>query len=306
MTVSPLLRYEAVSKWYGPITALMGVDFEVGAEVVGLVGRNGAGKSTLLRIGAGLLRATQGEVQVLGHPAGSLAARAALGFCPDTDRLYEGLSGREFVAWLLCYQGYSRRRARELAEATLDRLGLGSAMRRPIREYSKGMRQRVRLAQALAHEPRVVLLDEPMTGLDPIARSELAAVITALPATGVGVLVSSHVLHELEEIVDRVVLVHQGRKLSEGTVAELRERVPGQPRRYRLSGSDLRALSARIVVLSAVIGVSLVDGRLDVMVADPVAFERDITMLAALGDPAIDEFEPLDEDLGFVFGKLLR
>lgn len=301
----PLLEFDRVTKWYGAVTALMDVSFRVGREVVGLVGRNGVGKSSLLKLAAGLLQPSQGEVRVLGLPAAGRAARAQLGFCPDLDRLYESLRGRDFVAWMLRYHGAAPRAARERAEQVLVDLGLGEHMHRRIRDYSKGMRQRIRLAQALAHRPRIVLLDEPMTGLDPVARSELAAAIVALPRQGVGVLVSSHVLHELEAIVDRVVLVHQGRLLAEGCVAELRDQIPGKPKTFRIAGGNLRGLAARLVALPQVAGVSLAADSLAVTVAEVAGFHRALTELAAEWPEGIREIAPLDDDLAFVFEHLV-
>lgn len=303
---APLIEYRDVSKWYGAITALMGVSFVVGTEVLGLVGKNGAGKSSLLRLAAGLLSPSQGEVAVLGQPATSRAARAILGFCPDTERLYEPLTGRAFVAWMLRYHGLSRRAARQRAGEVLDELGLGSDMDRAIREYSKGMRQRVRLAQALAHRPRVVLLDEPMTGLDPIARRDLGAVIAELPSRGVGVVVSSHVLHELESVAGRVVMIHQGRLLAEGRVSELRDCLPGQPRRFRIVGGRRRELAAATLALAPVLGVELLgEEELRVTVEDVAEFTLRFTELAAGWQPGVTVLEPLDEDLDYVFGRLI-
>lgn len=301
----PLLDFRDVSKWYGAITALMGVSFNVGTEVVGLVGRNGAGKSTLLKVGAGLLSPSQGTADVLGHASSSQEARRVLGFCPDTDRLYESLTGRTFVAWLLRYHGLSPKSARSRAGEVLDELGLGTAMDRRIREYSKGMRQRVRLAQALAHRPRAVLLDEPMSGLDPVARVELATAISMLPANGVGVLISSHVLHELESIADRIVLLHQGRVLAEGRIAELREQLPNQPRQFRIIGAKPRALAARLLALQQVQGVIVKEEVLRVTVSDASGFTRAFTEIAADWPGGVSEIETLDEDLEFVFGNLV-
>jgi predicted ABC-type transport system involved in lysophospholipase L1 biosynthesis ATPase subunit len=154
-----LVRYQSVSKWYGQVSALMDVSLSVGAEVVGLVGRNGAGKSTLMKLAGGLLNPSLGEVRICGAVAGSRDANAVLGFSPDIEKLYDRCSGRQFVSWMLRLHGYSASAARARAAETLDELGLGAHMHRPIREYSKGMRQRVRLAQALAHRPRALLLD---------------------------------------------------------------------------------------------------------------------------------------------------
>jgi ABC-2 type transport system ATP-binding protein len=301
----PLLAFEHVSKWYGPITALMDVSFSVGTEVVGLVGRNGVGKSTLLKLAAGLLQPSQGAVLVCGLPASSRPARSLLGFSPDTDRLYESLSGRDFVTWMLRYHGHSRRSAQQRAEQVLVELGMGPHLHRRLREYSKGMRQRVRLAQALAHEPRLLLLDEPMTGLDPVARSELAGILMALPQRGVGVLISSHVLHELEAIADRVVLVHQGRLLAQGQVATLREQIPGRPRSFRVQAGDLRDLAAMLMRLPAVLGVQVHEEALQVTVADVLDFRRAITQLGAQWPAGIREIAPLGDDLAFVFETLV-
>jgi ABC-2 type transport system ATP-binding protein len=297
--------YDRVTKWYGTVSALTDVSFALGREVLGLVGKNGVGKSTLMKLAVGLLEPSQGSVRVAGIAARSPAARARIGFCPDVERLYERLSGVEFVAWMLRYHGFSLRAARERAAATLDQLGLGQHMRRPIREYSKGMRQRVRLAQALAHEPAFVLLDEPMTGLDPIARAELAAHIRALPARGVGVMVSSHVLHELEAVVDRVVLVHQGRLLADGRVGELRKALPARPHRLRILCAPVRELAAELVRWPQVLGVSVADGAAEVAIDGTAGFHASLTRFAADWHGTVGGIVPLDDDLASVFGYLV-
>ncbi|MCB9889886.1 MAG: ABC transporter ATP-binding protein [Planctomycetes bacterium] len=306
-TVQPTsLRFRSVTKWYGAVAALMDVSFEVGCEVVGLVGRNGVGKSTLMKLAVGLLRPSQGEVVVGPHPASTAAARASIGFCPDFDRLYERVSGVTFVSWMLRYHGVRRRAADVRASEVLSELGLAEDMHRPIREYSKGMRQRVRLGQALAHRPAFVLLDEPMTGLDPLARAELAQHIRALPGRGVGVLVSSHVLHELEAVVDRVVLVHQGRLLAEGAIAELRDRLPARPHRLRVRGAAARQLAAQLVAWPDVVAVEVADEAIDVSLTGAASFYERLTALAATWPGGIDEILPLDDDLAAVFGYLVE
>ncbi len=303
--MTALLAFDHVSKWYGPVAALSDVSFAVGAEIVGLVGKNGVGKSSLLKLGAGLLAPSQGRVSVCGLPAGSRAALARVGFAPDVDRLAEEVSAVRFVADLLRFHGPDRRATRDRAAAVLTELGLGEHMHRPIREYSKGMRQRVRLAQALAHEPSLVLLDEPMTGLDPVARAELAANLRCLPQRGVGVLVSSHVLHELEAVADRIVLVHQGRLLADGRVAELRERLPAHPHRLRIRAGALRELAGRLVTSPHVLGVTLVADAIEVQVNGERAFYDELTRLGGTWQGGITELRPLDDDLASVFGYLI-
>ena len=300
------LSFEHVTKWYGSVCALLDVSFRVDREVVGLVGRNGVGKSTLMKLAVGLLSPSQGEISIGRHVAGSREARAAVGFCPDFDRLYEPLSGVDFVAWMLRYHGFGARAARARAEEVLVDLGLEENMRRPIREYSKGMRQRVRLGQALAHRPRFVLLDEPMTGLDPLARADLSERIRALPSQGVGVLVSSHVLHELEAVVDRVVLVHQGRLLAEGRVGELRDKLPERPHRLRITGARLRELAADLSSWSEVRGVAFTEEGLEVSLSGEVSFYDRLTALAAERQGGIEELVPLDDDLAAVFGYFVE
>jgi len=300
-----VLEFAGVSKWYGQVSALMDVGFRVAGEVVGLVGRNGAGKSTLMKLAAGLLRPSLGSVHVDGAVAGSRAANAVLGYTPDFDRLYERLSGREFVSWMLRLDGWSGRAARERAGEVLDELGLGANMHRRIREYSKGMRQRVRLGQALAHRPRVLLLDEPMTGLDPVARHDIATRILALGRMGMSVLVSSHVLHELEAIVDRVALIHQGRLVAEGKVTELRGQLKGQPHRVRLGSQQPRQLAARLVGLPQVVAFEMRDAALDVSLNGQPGFYSDLTRIGAEVGNLVDGVRPLDDSLASVFGYLV-
>ncbi|MFM1873330.1 MAG: hypothetical protein RL398_2752 [Planctomycetota bacterium] len=299
------LRFVRATKWFGSVAALMDVSFEVGGEVVGLVGRNGVGKSTLMKLAAGLLRPSQGEVRIGEHPAGSRAARARVGFCADIDRFVEHSTPHRFLTGLLRYQGLGSRVAKDRAAAVLADVDLAEHMHRRLGALSKGMRQRVRLAQALAHEPELVLLDEPMTGLDPVARSEVAAIIRRLPASGVGVLVSSHVLHELEAIVDRVVLVHQGRLLAQGKVGELRKQLPEQAHRVRVGGARARELAATLVAWPQVAGVKVEDGGVIVEVGAAPGFYEALTALGAEWRDGIDAIEPLDDDLASVFGYMI-
>lgn len=301
-----ILEFDGVTKWYGSVAALLDVSFDVRTDVVGLVGKNGVGKSTLMKLAVGLLAPSQGEVRVCGRPAQSLDARAQIGFCPDFDRLYEPLSGVEFVAWMLRYHGFGRAQAKRRAEEVLAELGLAENMHRRIREYSKGMRQRVRLGQALAHGPSFVLLDEPMTGLDPVARAELSEQIRELPRRGVGVLVSSHVLHELEAVADRVVLVHQGRLLAQGRIGELRDRMPDRPHRLRLRAAELRSLAAELAQWAPVEGVAVREDALEVSLLGQRDFYDRLTALAAGWPGGLHEIAPLDDDLAAVFGYLVE
>lgn len=305
MNGAGVIDFEAVSKWYGQVSALTDITFRIEPEVVGLVGRNGAGKSTVMKLACGLLAPSQGLVTVCGQDPLHPGARRLLGLCPDLERLPDRLTGRAFVAWMLRLHGAGWRAARTRAGAVLDRLGLGAAMDRPIRTYSKGMRQRVRLGQALAHEPRVVLLDEPMNGLDPVARHELTGHIRRLAEVGVAVLISSHVLHELEAMVDRVVLIHQGRLMAEGAIGELRSQLDGKPHRLRMRSPDARALARELSQLPQVVGLQIDEHGVEVAVAGRGGFYRELTRLGARPDALVGEVVPVDDSLASVFGYLV-
>ena len=305
MSAETRLEFEQVSKWYGTVSALVDVGFSIGQEVVGLVGRNGAGKSTLMKLAAGLLRPSIGRVRVAGELAGTRAANQALGFSPDFERLYEGISGREFVTWMLRLHGVSRRVANDRAGELLTDLGLGENMHRRIGEYSKGMRQRVRLAQALAHGPSFLLLDEPMNGLDPMARRELSQRMRSLSEQGIGILVSSHVLHELEAMVDRVVLIHQGRLMAEGRVADLRGQLRGQPHRVRVASAAPRDLAVRLAGLVQVQGIEVGVAGVEVALSGEPGFYAALTGIGAEPGALVQELVPLDDSLASVFGYLV-
>lgn len=301
-----LLEFLDVSKWYGQVSALTDVTLRIEAGVTGMVGKNGAGKSTLMKLACGLLRPSQGAVLVDGRaPADDPAARARLGVCPDIDQYYERLAGWRFVSWMLRYHGVGTRAADARAKELLAELGLGDAMYRTIAGYSKGMRQRVKLAQALAHDPRIVLLDEPLTGLDPVARHEVGELIRRLAAGGRAVIVSSHVLHELQAVADTVVLIHQGRLIAEGRVQDLRQQLEGRPLKLRLKSREPRALASRLAPLDGVVAIHLQADGVLIETAGAHGLHERLTRLGAEPEGLIDEIAPMDDTLEAVFGYLV-
>jgi ABC-2 type transport system ATP-binding protein len=300
------LSYAGVSKWYGQVSALTDVGFAIGPGVTGLVGRNGAGKSTLMKLAAGLLRPSTGSVLLNGCAPTTAAARRELGYCPDIDKFYEEMRGREFVAWMLRLDGLSGAAARARAGEVLEQLGLGDAMNRKIAGYSKGMRQRVKLAQALGKRPSVILLDEPLTGLDPIARHQVTQVVREIGEQGAAILVSSHVLHELQALADAgVVLVHQGRLLAQGSVADLRAQMEERPHRVRLRSQRPRALAALLVALDVVVSVAIERDEVKLETRASAGMFAELTRIAGAEDGLVTELLPLDDDLEAVFGYLV-
>ncbi len=243
----PLLRLEQVSKWYGSVLALNEVSLELDGGILALVGSNGSGKSTLLRLAAGQLRPTLGRVTVCGLAATDWQSRRRIGYSPDTDRFYEGQTAWAFLCTLGRLCGYDRQEARRRSGRVLEIVGLTAHAHRLVPTFSKGMRQRLKLAQALLHDPELLLLDEPLSGLDPIQRREVLTFLRTWAGDGRGILISSHELEAVEQLTDRIAILAQGRIAACGTVRQIREQLRHWPLRFRLEGENLRGLAAELV-----------------------------------------------------------
>ncbi len=303
-----LLRFEDVSKWYGPVLALNQVWFPLHAGITGLVGANGAGKSTLIRLATGLARPSIGRVTVAGLDAADPRARRLVGYCPDHDAFYEDLSGREFVRTMARLCGFTRPQAADRTEAVLHRVGMADRADRKIRGYSKGMRQRVKLAQALLNDPKLVILDEPLSGVDPVGRQDLLEVFRGLAAAGVAVLISSHELEELERLTDEVIVMARGRIADRGTVSAIRDRLDDYPLTVRVETPAPRRL-ARLLLADAMPEVLACEvnapDSLLVKVQRPRDFFPKFGRLAVAEMLEVTRFEPLDDTAHAVLGYLL-
>jgi ABC-2 type transport system ATP-binding protein len=304
--VTPTIEYVRASRWYGPVIALNDVTTVVEPGVTGLLGPNGAGKSTFLKLAAGQLAPSQGEVRLLGRPAwGSPEVFHHVGLCPETDAFWEAMTGLQFVTALLRLTGYDEAECRQRAEAALGEVALLEAKDRKIGGYSKGMRQRVKLAQAIAHDPQVLLLDEPVSGMDPINRRHVVDLVKRLGREGKTVLVSSHILHEVEAMTRRVLLIHNGRILAEGDVREIRDLMDEHPHTVALRARDPRALARAVVgsphVLSLTFGA---EGQwVTVQTARPDAFYG--TLHEAALEAGVSEMYSPDDNLESVFKYLV-
>jgi ABC-2 type transport system ATP-binding protein len=304
--VTPAIEFARASRWYGPVIALNDVTAGIGPGVTGLLGPNGAGKSTFLKLASGQLAPSQGEVRLLGRAAwGSPEAFHRVGLCPDVDAFWEGLTGLQFLMGLLRLTGFEEPEARRRAEEALSLVALLDAKDRKIGGYSKGMRQRVKLAQAVAHDPEVLLLDEPVSGMDPVNRRRVVDLVRKLGREGKTVVVSSHILHEVEAMTRRILLIHNGRILAEGEVREIRDLMDEHPHTVALRARDPRAVARAVVGLPHVLSLSFgQDGEwLTVQTARPDE------LYAALGEAAIaygvTELYSPDEDLESVFRYLV-
>jgi len=308
-TSPPVVEFRGVSKWYGNVIGVNRLTLGVPAGVTGLLGPNGAGKSTFLQLATGQLRPSQGEVRVLGHRAwNNPALNRYLGLCPEQDAFYEWMSARRFVETCARLGGLGASAAREAAARVIEEVGMTEHADRAIGGYSKGMRQRTKIAQALVHDPLVLFLDEPLTGTDPVARRDLIGIIRRLGAAGKSVILSSHVLHEVEAVTPHVVLINRGRLVAEGHVREIRDLIDKHPHRIVLHAEDDRALAAKLVGYDDVVGVELArpGGGLLVETRSPDAFYGRLPRLALEAGTAVRHVESEDDNLDAVFKYLVN
>ena len=306
--MNAVVEFDGVSKWYGNVIGLNKLTVRIAPGVTGLLGPNGAGKSTMLQLATGQLRASQGQVRVLGHRTWNNAPLMRhIGLCPEQDAFYEWMSGLDFVRTCARLTGMGSRAATAAAEKAVARVGMTENMRRSIRGYSKGMRQRIKLAQALVHEPRVLLLDEPFSGTDPVARHDLIAVIRGLGESGHSVVVSSHVLHEVETLTPNIVLLHRGRLVAEGQIQQIRDLIDRHPHRIVLVCDDYRALAARLVRWEDVESVQVLRDRSAVLIETrkPDAFYARLPALSLEDGAPIREVYSEDNNLEAVFKYLV-
>jgi len=307
-TVEPVLLFEQVSKWYGPVIGLNQVTLELRGGITGLVGANGSGKSTLLRLATGQLKPSIGRVTVRGVDAWDWRAKALVGYCPDNDAFYEDMAGRDFVRAMARLCGFDRDEANRRTEAVLNRTGMADRADRKLGGYSKGMRQRIKLAQALLNDPELLVLDEPLSGIDPLGRQEMLELFRGLAAEGKCLLVSSHELEELEKLTDHVAILARGRIAAVGTVTQIRDMLDDQPLSVRIDAADPRRLATLLVNRPDVVGVDLGEGSAGTLVVrarNPRRFFEDFGRLVVSEGVDLTRLEPLDESAHAVLGYLL-
>ena len=302
------VRLEAreVGKWFGEVVAVGSCSLQVGGGVIGLLGQNGAGKTTLFKLLAGLITPSRGEVQLDGRPLRDhVGLYRRVGFCPESDALPGWLTGREFLQLLLRLTGVERARVRPRVDELLERFTLTDAADRRLGGYSKGMRQKLKLAQALAHDPEILFMDEPLNGMDPVSRKQAIGAIRELGREGRTVLVSSHILPEVEEMTRSIILIHRSKVLAEGDVTEIRDLIPEYPTVVALRSDRPRELAAHLVRQEHVMGVECEEpDRVVVRTEHALAFYRALPgWLLDAGLP-VAEIHTLDDDLESVFSYL--
>jgi ABC-2 type transport system ATP-binding protein len=228
-----------------------------------------------------------------------------LGMSPEHEELYDHLGARDHLIFLLRYGGFAHKEARELADAALARVGLAAVASRRVGEFSKGMRQRLRIAQSIAHGPALIVLDEPLNGLDPVGRREMIDLVRELGASGRTVVVSGHVLQEIEKMTRRIVTIHKGRVLAEGTLDEIRRSLDARPHHVRVATSQPRELAQRLIGEAGVVSVHVGPDEARFEVKDPAPFFDRLTSIAARGEIPVREFETTDDNLQSIFDYLM-
>jgi ABC-2 type transport system ATP-binding protein len=284
------------------------VTISVPAGITGLLGPNGAGKSTFMKLITGQLKPSKGAIAVLDEPIWrNPALYRRIGFCPEQDAFYERMTGLEWVAALLRLNGRSESESLAGARGALETVELAEAADRKIGGYSKGMRQRVKLAQALAHDPELLILDEPLSGMDPIARRRTIRLIREWGRAGKSVIVSSHILHEIESMTSNILLINQGRILAEGDVHQIRDLIDEHPHTVHIRAQHPRILAREFLSADHVLSLRLEDDAVVVQTGRPDAFYAHLTELAASNElGAVYEVTSPDDNLQAVFEYLVK
>ncbi len=305
-----LISIEKVSKWYGDVSALSEVSLQIEPGIIGLLGPNGAGKSTLLKLMSGQLSPSIGRIQILGgdyHTNPELFA--SVGLCPEQDSLWEEMSGPGFLAAMLRLQGWLTVDAEKRAAELIGLFDLGHAGKRRVGGYSKGMRQKLRIAQAIAHYPRLLFLDEPMTGLDATSRAMVSDIIRGMDNGMTAIVVSSHILHEVEAVTKEMLLINQGQLRARGNVYEIRELLTDHPLQLELHVDKPRELGQALLGRDHVVRVEL-DAKdpqkLVVFTRHQNQFFADLPTVLEAGNIHIERLQAEDEDMESVFKYLVH
>ena len=303
-----ILSADHLSKWYGQVIGLNDVTVSVPPGITGLLGPNGAGKSTFMKLITGQLKPSKGSVKLLGEEIwANPGLYFRVGFCPEQDAFYDRMTGLEWVAALVRLNGLGEKESKEAAARALTTVDLMDAAQKRIGAYSKGMRQRVKLAQALVHDPEVLILDEPLSGMDPLGRRKTIRMIRDWARQGKSILVSSHILHEIESMTANILLINNGRILAEGNVHQIRDLIDEHPHTVYIRADDPRGLAREFLQRADVISMRFEPGAVIVETGKPDEFYARLTELVAAGAcGTVDELSSPDDNLQAVFKYLVK
>jgi ABC-2 type transport system ATP-binding protein len=302
------IAFDNVSKFYGEVLGVNRVHLSIPPGITSLVGPNGSGKTTLMNLVTGLLQPSQGSIRILGMaPTEPERLFRTVGYCTQYDSFPKGFSGRRFLYSYLRVHGYDHAKATELTEEAIGRVGLVDAADRKIAGYSKGMRQRIKLAQAICHHPTVLVLDEPLNGLDPMARAEIIELFKSLAGAGRHVVISSHILHEVDLISNQVILLNEGYVVAEGDIRGVRNEMAKHPLQIMIRCDEPSVLASRVFELDSVVEVKLHDDRAGLLVRtqDADRFFLALNRVVLDNDLTIKAVTPADADVHAVYEYLI-
>ena len=300
--------FDNVSKFYGEVLGVNRVSFALDHGITSLVGPNGSGKTTLMNLLTGLIKPTRGSIDVFGLTTRQpMELFRQVGYCTQFDSFPPGSTGYDFIFWPLRLHGFGREQAARLTAEALERAGMTQVARRKVAGYSKGMRQRIRLAQAIAHHPSVLVLDEPLNGLDPIARAEAIALFESLAKQGMHVIISSHILEEVDRISDRVVLMSSGYVVAEGQIREVRKEVRDHPMQILVRCSNAARLASAAFELNHVVEAKILNDSRGVLIRtrDPEQFYLLLNKIVCSGLIEVDAVAPADDDVNSIYQYLI-
>ncbi|MCA9137921.1 MAG: ABC transporter ATP-binding protein [Planctomycetales bacterium] len=304
-----MIELSHVTKMYGNVVGVNDLDVSLESAAYGLIGPNGSGKTTLINLLIGHFRPTIGTVRVFGKtPTSHRGILRKIGLCPASDVLYPNVSALEWVKYLVRLHGMSHRESLVSAETALEIVGMTDAMHRPMGTYSLGMRQRTKIAQAIAHEPDLLILDEPYNGLDPVGRAEMTAVLKSWVAKGRGLLFASHVLQEIEAVTSAFLLIHGGRLLASGSASDIESILVDTPQQVVIVGPDAARLVHRLADVPWVDSLSMSAGRTELKVSlrDPAEFYRQVPKWIHSDGLSIEQLRASGGNLETVFESLLK
>jgi len=305
---SPAIQATELSRWYGIVMGLNNISFDIGPGLTGLVGPNGAGKSTLIKIITGQMQPSDGVLTVFGEqPWNNPGVIRQIGFCPEDDALPEQLTARTWLRGLAMMAGIVPTTVADHVEAILDCVKLAPEHRdKSLREFSKGMRQRAKLAQALLHRPRLLILDEPMNGLDPMGRMDIQRILKQLAAEGTAVVISSHILHELEALCREILILNWGRVIASGSQLAFQRRLQGTEANLRVRVSDPARFTRALFEADLLLGFDDLgeEGGLDLRIKDPDRFSENLVDLLNEHQLALHELRSRDRSLQDIFEKM--
>lgn len=303
-----MIELHQCSRWYGQVIGINDVTCSIGPGITALIGQNGAGKSTMMRLVTGQIRPTTGDVLVHGEtPFGNPHVFKHLGYCPEIDNFYEHQTGRQFLVHMARLSGFAPADAKDRANQMLGEVGMLDRCDRAIAGYSKGMRQRIKLAQAMLHDPDIILLDEPLNGLDPLGRHEFMNYLGYQADRGKAIIVSSHILFELEQLTRSILLLHRGRLLAGGNLREIRELIDKHPHHIRIETPAPRKVAQELMGIEGILSAAVLDSDLlELTVKSAEHFYSDFAAIAREKSLPIRGFSSPDNNMEAVFRYLVE